>query len=93
MISPLMPGRRTPPPAPLKPDEAKVWCDVVDTMPGDWCTPGVQILLKRLCVHVVACEEIERRLRIVRDGAGDDPDALKRLKPCTACIIAWELWV
>src|SRR5215218_5530514 len=48
-------ARRPDPPADLAADPAKVWRDIVESVPADWVTPANAPLMASYVRHVVAC--------------------------------------
>jgi hypothetical protein len=72
-FTPMLPGAGRPePPAELAPGEAKVWRDIVDSLPGHWVDLAGQQILRRLACQSALAEQVEGRIReLLSDDAAD----------------------
>jgi len=57
-------ARRPGPPADLAADPAKVWRDIVESVPADWVTPANAPLMASYVRHVVAGRRIARLIEV-----------------------------
>lgn len=68
---------RLPPPEDLLPDEAVLWCRVVDTKPADWFQDDSAALLKEYVRAWRMCDLLSQRVEVAL--VGDDLGLLKEI--------------
>src|SRR5258708_17438898 len=66
---------RPEPPTDLDPDEARIWNDVIDSLPAHWMDRPGQLLLRGIVAQVAIARRQEARLRRLQAGSNDDADA------------------
>ena len=57
-------ARRPDPPADLTGDQAKVWRDIVESLPADWVSKANAPLMAGFCRHVTAARRVARLLEV-----------------------------
>jgi len=83
-LSPLIPGKRRPPPAELDEREAKIWRDITARLPIDWFTTDNAPLLKELCRHIRHADDLSIDLALARAAVDEirktpEPPSTKKL--------------